>query len=118
MDLQQDKFGFSLMKPRDISLDNATHLKVMADAASLEPTMMQCMQCGSCTASCTTSAAGTNMRKALLLWARGLTDEARNVTSACLFCGKCRFVCPRGVNGRHALTIIHSQDLKSSNYLI
>lgn len=109
MDLQQDKFGFSLMKARDISIDGSSVVKLQSQMYRLEPTARQCMQCGSCTASCSTAASGTNMRRAILLWMNGLVTEAKQTTSSCLFCGKCRFVCPRGVNGRNILAIIHSQ---------
>jgi heterodisulfide reductase subunit C len=109
MDLQLDKFGFSLMTSREVSLDDAHVKGFQSFLIAKEPTVTQCMQCGSCVASCTTSKANTQMRSAIHFWMRGMVDEARKATSNCLFCGKCRFVCPRGVNGRNVLAIIHKK---------
>jgi len=118
------EFGFSISKGRGIDLDRSDLSKAAAideDMAGLR----RCMDCGTCTASC--SAAGFtsfNIRKVHTLFRRGQYDTLRDELSKCMLCGKCTLVCPRSVNLRGAIikmrTLLSSlpeKDEELDNYL-
>ena len=85
-------FGFSFSPSSRINLDKADKEKFLSLAA-LEPDVLKCMACGSCSASCTAGAfEDTSVRKAILSLQNGLS--------------KCTMVCPRGINTRHLILSI------------
>jgi heterodisulfide reductase subunit C len=100
MKTMEQHFGFKLFAQRDIDLN-------ASNPCNTDSNLWQtCMQCGSCSASCTTSTAKTDLRKAIILMQRGLADQAQKALDNCLFCGKCTFVCPRGISTRHVISTI------------
>lgn len=100
----ENKFGFSLMHARDLHLSEAW-TPVVADVQQREPSLVRCISCGSCAASCTT-AGKASVCKAILYLRRGMMSDARSAVDGCLFCGKCRFVCPMGVNTRGVIAAL------------
>lgn len=91
-------FGFSLSKSSTIDLDKVDDrlYKELVDAV---PGASTCMNCGSCSATCTASSfSGMSVRKVLLATQRG--QDIKGMLSNCMLCGKCTMVCPRGINTR------------------
>lgn len=100
------KFGFALNPSSRIDLDKADRGK-FARLAAMEPDVLKCMACGSCTASCTAGKfVRTSMRSAILALQNGKEEEALSLLEGCLLCGKCTMVCPRAINTRHLIVSI------------
>ncbi len=100
------KFGFTLNPSSRIDLDKVNKEK-FAKLAELEPDVLKCMACGSCTASCTAGKfVNTSVRSAILALQNGKEEEAKRLLSGCLLCGKCTMVCPRAINTRHLIMSI------------
>ena len=99
-------FGFKLSASSTIDLDKMDRSK-FEQLCSMEPDARRCMSCGSCSATCTAAPfSGMSVRKVLLCLQRGKEDEAIKMLSACMLCGKCTMVCPRGINTRHLILCI------------
>ena len=63
--------------------------------------------CGNCTATCTAgNLTSFNLRKVQTLVRRGEYAGAYEELSKCMLCGKCRLVCPRGINTREIVLTI------------
>lgn len=98
-------FGFTVNQPRTINLDEMDS-GLRDDIISRERTMLLCIGCGSCTATCTAGQfASFSLRQTQHLIRRGEYALARKSLAECMLCGKCRMVCPRGVNTR---AVIHA----------
>ena len=98
-------FGFSLSKSSTINLDtvDTTLYKKLCE---IEPDARICMNCGSCSASCTAAPfSGMSLRKVILAIQRD--QDVRPMLSNCMLCGKCTMVCPRGINTRHLLLTLY-----------
>lgn len=69
-----------------------------------EPAFGLCIQCGSCSATCS-AARFTDFSPRLLFLQikRGTIDSIRKESAKCMICGKCQLVCPRGVNNRRVM---------------
>lgn len=94
-------FGFRLSPSSAVSLDEVD-LAMYGKLAALEPDVLKCMACGSCTATCTAGPySGMSVRKVLLALQRG--KDVAPMTRGCMLCGKCSMVCPRGINTRHLI---------------
>lgn len=102
-------FGFTINQPRTIGMDAMDNNKLQ-DILRSEPTLLLCIGCGTCSATCTAGALMASkpfgLRQSLHLIRRGAFDEARQSLNACMLCGKCRMVCPRGVNTRAAIAML------------
>ncbi len=99
-------FGFSLTPSSRINLDNVNKEK-WSRLVELEPDVLKCMACGSCTASCTAGKfTKTSLRSAILYLQNGQEKQALEYVQSCLLCGKCFMVCPRAINTRHLLLSI------------
>ena len=99
-------FGYTLTKSSRINLDNRDIEKWNA-LATLEPDVLKCMACGSCTASCSAGKfTKTSLRSAILSLQNGQQEQAMEFIQSCLLCGKCLMVCPRAINTRHLLLSI------------
>lgn len=97
-------FGFTINKSGAINLDTID-CSLYNKLCEIEPTAKVCISCGSCSATCTAAPfTGMSMRKVLLSLQRG--QDVRLMMSACMLCGKCTMVCPRGINTRNALLTI------------
>lgn len=94
-------FGFKLSKSSTIDLDNADTTRYERLCLS-ESDARICMNCGSCSATCTASSFGSmSLRQVILKLQRG--EDVRSLLSNCQLCGKCIMVCPRGINTRHLI---------------
>jgi heterodisulfide reductase subunit C len=101
-----NKFGFALTPSSRIDLDKFNKEK-FASLVKLEPDVLKCMACGSCTASCTAGKfTRTSVRSAILALQNGQEKEALDMLKGCLLCGKCSMVCPRAINTRHLIISI------------
>ncbi|MBQ1219099.1 MAG: 4Fe-4S dicluster domain-containing protein [Bacteroidales bacterium] len=101
-----NKFGFALTPSSRIDLDKFNKEK-FALLVKLEPDVLKCMACGSCTASCTAGKfTKTSVRSAILALQNGQEKEALDMVKGCLLCGKCSMVCPRAINTRHLIISI------------
>jgi heterodisulfide reductase subunit C len=100
-----ERFGFSISKGRQIDYDaNSRHI---ADfITEREPSFRACIECGCCSATCTTgNFTSFSLRELQILLRRGENDKVREDISKCMLCGKCTLVCPRGVNTRNVVTL-------------
>ena len=99
-------FGYTLTKSSRIDL-NERDLDKWNALVSLEPDVLKCMACGSCTASCSAGKfTKTSLRSAILYLQNGQQEQALEFIQSCLLCGKCLMVCPRAINTRHLLLSI------------
>lgn len=74
------------------------------------PELQTCIGCGTCTATCTAAGYSSfNIRKVHTLVRRGEYQGLKEMLEQCMFCGKCRLVCPRGINTRSAIERIKKQ---------
>lgn len=100
------KFGFALNPSSRIDLDKTDREK-FAQLVELEPDVLKCMACGSCTASCTAGKfVRTSLRSAILALQNDKESDAKDMLKGCLLCGKCTMVCPRAINTRHLIMSI------------
>ncbi len=100
-------FGFGISPSSRMDLNRVDQEKY-ARLVKLEPDVTCCIGCGSCTASCSAGVfSRTSLRSALLALQNGKEQEALSLLGACMFCGKCLMVCPRGLNTRHMILSIH-----------
>lgn len=99
-------FGFKISPSSAINLDNVD-LSRFERLCRMEPDVLRCMACGSCSATCPASSfSGMSMRKVILALQRGKEKDAYRMMSDCMLCGKCTMVCPRGINTRHLILSI------------
>ncbi len=99
-------FGFTVSPSSRLDLDKMDRTSFNA-LAKIEPDVLKCMACGSCTASCTAAQfEPTSLRQAILLLQRAQVEQALNLLKGCMLCGKCTMVCPRGINTRHLIISI------------
>ncbi len=99
-------FGFSLSPSSRIDLDLFDREK-FRQLTELEPDVLKCMACGSCTATCTAGKFAKNsLRSAILYLQNGQSAQALEYLKPCMLCGKCFMVCPRGINTRHLILSI------------
>ena len=100
------KFGFTLNPSSRIDLDKVD-MEKFNKLVEIEPDVLKCMACGSCTASCTAGKfVKTSMRSAILALQNGKEEDAKEFLKGCLLCGKCTMVCPRAINTRHLILSI------------
>ena len=98
-------FGFSVLKERHINYD-ANDKSIAEYIAEREPSFRTCIECGCCSATCTTGAfTNFSLRELQILLKRGENEIARELISKCMLCGKCILVCPRGVNTRNVILL-------------
>jgi heterodisulfide reductase subunit C len=96
-------FGYTISKDNTISYDS-NNRSVANYVLKHEPSLYNCIQCGSCSGSCSAAAyTNHNFRKMQLLMRRGENDQLLQAISQCMLCGKCQLVCPRGVNTRNVI---------------
>ena len=99
-------FGYSINKPRVIDIDR-NNLHKSNEILREMPELQACIGCGSCTATCTAgNLTSFNFRKGHTLVRRGEYQGAYEGMNKCLFCGKCRLVCPHGINTRGVVMLI------------
>ena len=104
--MRAPNFGYNINRPRIINLDN-NDLRKSFDIIAEMPELQACIGCGSCTASCTAgNLTNFNFRKLHTSVRRGEYKGAYEEISKCMLCGKCRLVCPRGINTRGVVMLI------------
>lgn len=97
------EFGFSLSPSSAVDLDKVDTSR-FDRLVEMEPQARICIGCGSCSATCTAEPySGMSVRKVLLGLQRGRDAEVDRMLAACMLCGKCTMVCPRGINTRHLI---------------
>lgn len=97
------KFGFTLSKARVIDYDRNDR-KIAGYILEREPSFSKCIECGCCSATCTTgNFIRFSLREMNILIKRGENEKVRDNIRKCMLCGKCTLVCPRGVNTRNVL---------------
>jgi len=107
------QFGFSLTKGRQIDYDK-NDKKLCNFVLEKEPSLLLCIGCGGCTATCTAgSFTEFNFRKLHHLLMRGETTDLEKSMKKCMLCGKCKLVCPRGVNTRNVIFTLKRAFAKS-----
>ena len=101
-------FGYSLTPSNKIDLGKERS-SLHTTLFTLSPDIAKCIGCGSCVASCSAGRINgtTALRSAILLIDRGMEDEALPLIKECMLCGKCRIVCPRGINTRDIVLAIN-----------
>ena len=100
-------FGYNINQPRAINLDN-NDLSATQELLAALPELQSCIGCGACTATCTAGNLSRefNFRKVHTLVRRGEFNGAYELMNRCMLCGKCRLVCPRGINTRGVIMMI------------
>jgi heterodisulfide reductase subunit C len=99
-------FGYGISRPRAIDLDN-NDLRKSRDIIAELPELQACIGCGSCTASCTAgNLVDFNIRMLHTSVRRGEYKGVYDDLNKCMLCGKCRLVCPRGINTRGLIMLI------------
>ena len=113
-----DKFGFTISKGRQIDFDSND--RSIADFIfENEPSFRLCIECGCCSATCTTgSFTKFSLRELQILLKRGENEEVRKNIRKCMLCGKCTLVCPRGVNTRNVVTLAREAFNNSGQYAV
>jgi heterodisulfide reductase subunit C len=111
-----NNFGFNISKGRQIDYDSNDRT-IAAYIYKKEPSFRLCIECGGCSATCTT---GNNtkfsLRELQILIKRGENEEVRQNIKKCMLCGKCSLVCPRGVNTRNVVVLAKQAFQKSGEY--
>lgn len=96
-------WGYGLKADRQIVWDENDHAPYQ-ELIRREPSADICIQCGTCTATCTSGLfTSFSLRHLLLMLNRGELAQLKENIRNCMFCGKCQLVCPRGVNTRNVL---------------
>jgi heterodisulfide reductase subunit C len=100
-----EKFGFTILKERHIDYD-ANDKSIAEYIIEREPSFMLCIECGCCSATCTTgNFTRFSLRELQIFLKRGENEFVRENIHKCMLCGKCILVCPRGVNTRNVVTL-------------
>jgi heterodisulfide reductase subunit C len=108
-------FGFTISKARIIDYD-ANDRSIAEYIADREPSFRVCIECGCCSATCTTgNFTRFSLRELQIFLKRGENDLARDNIRKCMLCGKCILVCPRGVNTRNVVTLAREAFNKKVN---
>ena len=98
-------FGFTILKERHIDYD-ANDKSIAEYIYDREPSFRVCIECGCCSATCTTGAfTKFSLRELQILIKRGENDLVHENLKKCMLCGKCTLVCPRGVNTRNVIML-------------
>lgn len=110
------KFGFTISKGRQIDYD-ANDRSIAAYILEKEPTFSLCIECGGCSATCTTgNFTRFSLREMNILLKRGENEQVKRNIKRCMLCGKCSLVCPRGVNTRNVISLAVAEFRKSEGY--
>jgi heterodisulfide reductase subunit C len=102
------EFGYKITKDRQIDYDK-NDKNLFLTVAKLEPSIYQCISCGTCAATCSAGQfTNYSLRKMILLLKRGEDKEVITTISKCMLCGKCQLACPMGVNTRNLILCIQN----------
>ena len=113
-----EKFGFTISKGRQIDYESNDR-SVAEYIYDNEPSFRLCIECGCCSATCTTgNLTKFSLRELQILIKRGENEQVQQNIKKCMLCGKCILVCPRGVNTRNVVTLAKQAYQKSDNYAV
>jgi len=113
-----EKFGFALSKGRVIDYE-ANDRSIAEYILEREPSFSVCIECGGCSATCTTgNFTGFSLRELHILLKRGENEQVRKKIKKCMLCGKCSLVCPRGVNTRNVVFLARQAFKKKEVYAV
>lgn len=113
-----EKFGFAISRGRQIDF-GANNRWLAAYITSMEPSFRLCIECGGCSATCTTgSFTRFSLRELNLLIRRGENDQVFREIKKCMLCGKCTLVCPRGVNTRNVISLARQALRKNISHAV
>jgi heterodisulfide reductase subunit C len=113
-----EKFGFTISKIRQIDYDSNDR-RIAEYIYEREPSFRSCIECGGCSATCTTgNYTRFSLRELHILIKRGENNQVRENIKKCMLCGKCTLVCPRGVNTRNIVILARQAFQKSDSYAI
>ena len=99
-------WGYSINKPRVMAYDDYDRAKAEELLAAI-PALRACIGCGNCTAACTAgNLVDFNIRNLQIRFRRGEYDGISRDIDKCMLCGKCKMVCPRGINTRKMIISI------------
>lgn len=102
-------WGYTISQPRAIQMDRNDRVPARRILAAM-PELEACIGCGGCTATCTAGALTEfNLRRVQTLVRRGEYQGAWEAMGRCMLCGKCRLVCPRGINTRGMVLLIKKE---------
>lgn len=114
----RDKFGFMLSRGRQIDYDSNDR-RIAVYILDREPTFRLCIECGCCSATCTTgNFTRFSLRELNIMIKRGENDQVRKNIKKCMLCGKCSLVCPRGVNTRNVVTLAIQAFRQTEGYAV
>ena len=100
-----DKFGYTISKGRQINYET-NNRDIAGYILERENSFRICIECGCCSATCTTGAfTKFSLRELQILIKRGENDQVLENINKCMLCGKCTLVCPRGVNTRNVIML-------------
>ncbi len=115
---KMEKFGFVISKGRQIDYESNDR-RIAEYIYKREPSFRLCIECGGCSATCTTgNFTGFSLRELHILIKRGENEKARHDIKKCMLCGKCTLVCPRGVNTRNIVVLARQAFQNYDNYAI
>jgi heterodisulfide reductase subunit C len=101
-------FGYTISRDRQIDYDKLSR-KIYEEVVKAEPSVVACISCGSCAATCTAGQyTDFSLRKFILMLRRGNNLEVSQHIDKCMLCGKCQLICPMGVNTRGLIYAIQS----------
>jgi heterodisulfide reductase subunit C len=101
-------FGYTAHHDRQIDFDR-NDKRVLEHLKQHEPSVLTCIACGGCTATCTAGHfTGFNIRLVQTLLRRGEIEPVKQEIGKCMLCGKCQLVCPRGVHMRNMILAIQT----------
>jgi heterodisulfide reductase subunit C len=113
-----EKFGFAISKGRQIDYDS-NNRTIAEYIYEKEPSFRLCIECGGCSATCTTgNLTKFSLREIQILIRRGENENLLKSLKKCMLCGKCTLVCPRGVNTRNIVVLARQAYQNSVSYAI
>ena len=113
-----NNFGFVISKGRQIDYE-MNDRRIASYIHEKEPSFRLCIECGGCSATCTTgNSTKFSLRELQILIKRGENDEVKQNIKKCMLCGKCILVCPRGVNTRNIIVLAKQAFQKSEENAI
>ncbi len=113
-----NNFGFAINVGRQIDFDK-NDKSLFEFIKTHEPSIKLCIGCGACTATCTSgNLTQFNFRKLHMLLSRGEDLNVEKEILKCMLCGKCKLVCPRGVNTRNVIFLIKRWILEKKSELV
>jgi len=113
-----NKFGFTISEGRQIDYDS-NNREIAEYLFEKEPSFRRCIECGGCSATCTTgNFTNFSLRELFIFIKRGEDNQTGNKLKKCMLCGKCTLVCPRGVNTRNVIMLAKKAFQKRDEYAI